>query len=426
MNSRRLILTIEFLTMQLNHWVLFLPAMTLMGLMAGLTGSTEPDWSMWALVGLLPFLCFLIRRRQRRFAGFCGLHLVLLALALLIPTADIFSRILCIFYTAYCLISSFSIRLKEGEAPSATSAFSPALMVAAAAASFLLNHFQGRPDWNRFYFFPLIGCLALYNIVCYLESYQEFLEQHRTTVGSLPAAEILRSGLPPVLGYSLLCALIMLLSVNLSWLEEIAVLIKSGLLALLRAFFSLFSPKEGSQSEYLQEQPVFPTVGETPLLPTAEEPFWLWKVLELVIAAAILLGLLYGIVRLLIFLAGYIRERFSDGFAGKKTTVEEASGDLREKCLPVRERKTRGKAFSGFLSPEIKIRKLYRKKLLACAPEPAEAAKLPFLTARDSEKQLKLHGMTAYYEKARYSAEKLTRQDVRGMQDACAGRSSDI
>ena len=92
----------------------------------------------------------------------------------------------------------------------------------------------------------------------------------------------------------------------------------------------------------------------------------------------------------------------------------------------MRERKTRGKAFSGFLSPEIKIRKLYRKKLLACAPEPAEAAKLPFLTARDSEKQLKLHGMTAYYEKARYSAEKLTRQDVRGMQDACAGRSSDI
>ena len=200
MNSRRLILTIEFLTMQLNHWVLFLPAMTLMGLMAGLTGSGKPDWSMWALVGLLPFLCFLIRRRQRRFAGFCGLHLVLLALALLIPTADICSRILCIFYTAYCLISSFSIRLKEREAPSATSAFSPALMVAAAAASFLLNHFQGRPDWDRFYFFPLIGCLALYNIVCYLESYQEFLEQHRTTVGSLPAAEILRSGLPPVLG----------------------------------------------------------------------------------------------------------------------------------------------------------------------------------------------------------------------------------
>ncbi len=388
MNSRRLILTIEFLTMQLNHWVLFLPAMTLMGLMAGLTGSGKPDWSMWALVGLLPFLCFLIRRRQRRFAGFCGLHLVLLVLALLIPTADICSRILCIFYTAYCLISSFSIRLKEREAPSATSAFSPALMVAAAAASFLLNHFQGRPDWDRFYFFPLIGCLALYNIVCYLESYQEFLEQHRTTVGSLPAAEILRSGLPPVLGYSLLCALVMLLSV------------KRGMLALLRVFFSLFSPKEGSQSEYLQEQPVFPTVGETPLLPTAEEPFWLWKILELVIAAAILLGLLYGIVRLLIFLAGYIRERFSDDFAGK--------------------------AFSGFLSPEIKIRKLYRKKLLACAAEPAEAAKLPFLTARDSEKQLNLHGMAAYYEKARYSAEKPTRQDVRGMQDACAGRSSDV
>lgn len=65
MNSRRLILTIEFLTMQLNHWVLFLPAMTLMGLMAGLTGSGKPDWSMWALVGLLPFLCFLIRRRQK-------------------------------------------------------------------------------------------------------------------------------------------------------------------------------------------------------------------------------------------------------------------------------------------------------------------------------------------------------------------------
>lgn len=427
MNREKLTLTTEFLTIQLNHWTLFLPAMTVMGLAAGLTGSRGPDWGMWALAGLLPFLCFLIRSRRWKFVVFCGAHLALLALSLLIPAADILSRILCILYAAYCLIQSFAVRLKE-DVPSAAEAFSPAAVVSVAAASFLLNHFQGIREWERFYFFPLIGCLTLYNVVSYLERYQEFLERHKTTAGTLPAAEMLRSGLPPVLGYTLFGAAVMLLGVNLTWLEELAVLFKKGLFALLRAFFSLFFPKEGGQTEAVQEQPVLPTVGETPPLPTAERPFWLWRVLETVVAIVILCGLLYAIARLLIFLVKYIRERFSESLVRRKADEDEACADHREKCLPERERKTRGKALPGFLSPEARIRRLYKKKLLTCSAELSGSGRLPFLTARDCEEKLKLNGMAAYYERARYSEEKLTRQDVRGMQDACAGRfeSSEI
>lgn len=425
MNRQKLILITEFLTVQLNHWVLFLPAITVMGLAAGLTGSTGPDWGMWALAGLLSFLCFLIRGRQRGFAGFCAAHFVLLALALLIPAADICSRILCTLYTVYCLIRSFLIRFKESGGSSVTSAFSPAAVVAVAAASFLLQHFQGSADWDCFYFFPLIGCLALYNVVSYLDRYQEFLEQNKTTAGTLPAAEMLRSGLPPVLIYTLFCAAVMFLGANLSWLEEFAALVRKCLFALLRAFFSLFSAEEGGQAEYVQEQPVLPTVGEIPPLPAEEKPFWLWSVLEAVIAIVILCGILYGTVRLIIFLVRFIREKFSGGFGGKRTREPEICADLRERCLPEQSKASRAGAFSGFLSPEARIRRLYRKKLLSCAEELAgKGRRISLLTARESEKMLGLNGMADYYERARYSAERLTRQDVKGMQDACVGREA--
>ena len=72
-------------------------------------------------------------------------------------------------------------------------------------------------------------------------------------------------------------------------------------------------------------------------------------------------------------------------------------------------------------SPTERIRRIYKKKLLASAylMSEAEREKLGIRTAKEWEKFLKTNGMATIYEDARYSGHVLSSEDVKRMKEAC-------
>lgn len=414
MKQGRIEIITEFLVEQMNHWMLFPLAITVMGLASEHTGCTKPDFTMWILTGFLPFLFFLARTNLQHFAAFLGAHIAICVLTLVIPSADICSRVLCILFTSIYFVYSFYLRLK-GRSPYALP-FHPAAAAGLSAAAVILLHYQGLKAWDKYSVFLLIGVFALYFVIYYLKHYLEFLAVNQGSTGYLPAGEMFRSGLGLVLGYTLISTIVMVLSINVVWLEKLTAALKKALFALLRAFFSLFDASEGHQE--ITSPGASPIMlGDAAPLPADEESFWLWKVLEILLTAAIACLLLYGCIRLLITLVRFIRERFAPGLGRKIKEETEHNPDIREKCEVIKKSKNGGRISFGFLSPRARIRKIYKNKLLSS--DDLSRSNPGLLTARESERRLQAKGMADIYERARYSYGKVTAEDVRGMKDAC-------
>lgn len=419
MQENRLDLTTEYLAELINHWMLFPPVMLIMHF----SGAKRPDLLMWALSGLFPLLFTLIRIRQKKFLTFLGSHLAVTFLSLVIPTAGKAGRLLCIFCAVYYMVSSCAASLKQKA--SSPEPLPSVLAVAVSALAFLLHYYQGDiRGWEKYYMVNLIGCLALCNIVQYLQRYLDFISLNRSSAGQFPAREILRSGLGLVLGYTLLGSILMLLGTNAVWLERLAGVIKGGLLAILRAFFSLFRSR-GEQNA-APEQAASPPEAQMPLLPEAGEPSWFWKLLEIAVGVVLTCLFVCGVIIGVISLVRWIREHFLSGLFPRRKTAEDDVQDIRERCiLPERERHPSGGFFLPFLSPSARIRRLYKKTVLLHSAEASkERSILPSLTARESEKMTGLTGMAEIYEQARYSERKLTGEDVRRMKAACSGQKA--
>ncbi|MCM1027136.1 MAG: hypothetical protein NC432_11920 [Roseburia sp.] len=419
MKKKGIDLITEFLAEQMNHWILF-PVFLLI---QNFTRSERPDLLMWVLAGLFPFLFFLIRSRIKNFFLFLGAHLAVAALSLLVPAAGSVSRLLCILCAVGYLIRSCAVSLKHQELYN-TEPLSPVLAAAVYVLAFLLHTYQGEiAGWEIYYLAALIGFFALYNIVQYLQHFMDFLFVNKSSAGNLPEQEMLRSGLGLVLGYTVLGSAVMFLGTNAVWLDRLAGLIKRGLFALLRAFFSLFQAEEGA-SEYIPDQAAPPSTGEMPFLPEAKEVFWLWRVLEAVAVIAVVCLLVYAAIRSLIRLIQWIRRHFRSGLFEARRIAEGESVDVREKWVPSGQRRVPGNRSLPALSPAARIRRLYRKTMLSHTPAEADNRKrLVFLTAREGEERTGLQGMAEVYELARYSGRKPTGEDVRRMKDACSPKT---
>jgi len=145
-----------------------------------------------------------------------------------------------------------------------------------------------------------------------------------------------------------------------------------------------------------------------------EEPFWLWELLDKIFMAAFFCFLLVMAVWGLIRLIRFLQERF-----GRKLKKPEAGlaglGDIREKCEIIRKKSER-KAFFSFLTPRERVRRIYKKRVLEDKElliGEDDCRRLNTFTAGECGRLLGAGRMTGIYEKARYSEEKCTAEDVR-------------
>lgn len=418
MNIGRIRFINEILTEQMNHWLLYPLALIVAGASRKLTGEGEPALLMWTLCSLFPLAFFLIRCAVKKLIPFTILHLAVAALSLLIPVPFPIGRVVCIACALGYLISSHILRLKYD------ALFSEAIHlpvgVGIGAFSIFFIHYVEIRNWENCYIFSLIGGIVLYFITYYIERYLNFLSMNESSAGYLPAAEMFRSGLGLVILYTLVGAVILTLSSQFEWLAGILQPLKNLLIRFLRFLFSGHAmTEEEAEIPLVEEQPEN-NMGEMNL-PEAGEPFWLWKVLEYVFIVALICAicaaaavLLIKLVKLIIQYLNLHRERIGN-------IETEDAWDLREKCGLERNKEKKRQSLFSALSPRERIRKLYKKKLLASASglSETERNRMGIYTAREWEDILKAEGMAQLYGLARYSRREITGAEVKKMKEVC-------
>ncbi len=420
MKVRTLERAAEYLTQQMNHWVFFPLFVTVQGVALSFTGASSPDVLLFALCGVFPLAFFLLREYAERLWLCLFLHILLAASSLLLPASDPVERALAACFGAGYLIHSLVLRFREAGDHAAP--IPPAAALGVALPAVLLEHYQGPEDWDFYYTAGLVWVFALSFLISFIRHYLSFVAMNEKSSGCLPAQDMFRSGFGMAAGYTLSASLIVLLGSDLGWLSFLWGHLKRWLLAVLRFLFSLLpqgSEQEGPQAgQALTPEPA-PDMGV--LEPS--QPFFLWRVLEYIAAAAVFLGLFFALGKGIFLLARFLKERFQNRRAGLLQAVGEENEDVREKCgTSSRDPRTgAGKPFF-LLSPVERVRRLYRKKVEASSevltggkPGPG----LSLLTARECGEKLEAGEMADVYELARYSGQEITKEQLRRMRSAC-------
>lgn len=456
----------ELLVTQVNSLILYPLTMTLVTLFGGLFAPVRPSLTVWLLCGMLPLLFYWARLRLNRILPFLAVHLAvpggLFALMLVhdkLPGGLIQSWNNPINCAASLLtvtgFAVYSLKLRLYEQVLASSMLPMPLAVGLAAVALYLQHYMKFQEWDSYYKLALILVLGLYFLQYYVKEYLNFLVVNASSTGVLPEKEIFHSGLLFALAYTLLGMLILVGTSQFAWLKAILKVIRQALYTLLRFLSDLFPRGESSTPELIVTEY---SGGGGYELPEPGEPALIWQILEAVAFIAVLLGVLFLLFKALVKLWAYVKNVMRRGI---KTRTEDFSGvqDVREKCeAPKRQKRAaQERHFFGFLTPGERIRRIYKKKAASYKPlpigdevagkEPGKQAsrssyrpeRVGFYTARELEQEMEhntARGMeqmadhdtvqknpaasfAVIYEKARYSEETCTIQDVKRMKELC-------
>ena len=417
MNIKKLELLHEIITEQMNHWLLYPVALTVMGSAEKYMGHPGPNAVLWALCGIFPFLFFLIRDRIKRFLPFLLLHLAAAAPAFLLAPFKSAEFFLCVACGVCYLIHSFMIGMKS-DRPYAEP-LHPVISLMVSALSVLLLHYQGKRDWDAYFVIVLAVVLGLYALTLYIRQYLEFLTVNESSAGYLPVSEMFRSGFGLVTGYAILGVVLLILAGNIGNYDGLWEAVKRWVRNILSKLAPLFRIPNPEQ-ETLTEAEMLPSE----FLPTEAGSSGLhlfWKILEIVGLVVLLAAMAYYLIRGIIFMVRFLREHFARLFARKRSIREGLDVvDIREKCGTSLKEPVKRRKFTELLSIEQRIRRLYKNRILASVQTltKGDVQALRFLTPRECGKRLEEEQMAAIYERTRYSNLEATQETLREMRNA--------
>lgn len=406
MKNERLLMVKDFVITQMNYWVLFPVAATILGVI----GLDKPAMWLWALCGLLSFAFFLCRRYTNSFWLFILVHFAGIAMVLLLPGSDIVQKILLLAAVVVEVVYSFYLRLATEERTD--SPLHPAVAVGIAAVALWIQNSHGQQGWDVYYISGVIVYLAGYYIQYYIEQYLYFLVVNRSSNGNIPEKEILRSGMSMTIQYTVLGVLLLLATANIEWLAGIMEQVKRFVIWLLRFLFRNSSKEESTVVEEAVQQQTQENMQE--MFDGTAETSVFWVILEKVVMVAMGVGLVVLLIYLGWKLITFLIERFGQN-VGARTVDLDNGVDVREKC-EIEKRKERRKKLPIFRNPTERIRKIYQKQVLAGKKQligELSEKHLEYMTAKECGDGLNQKILTEIYEKARYSPEECTMEDVR-------------
>lgn len=402
----------ELLLTQLNYWAFFPLVVTCYVLIRnGVPDAAYPSFRWWAALSVVPFLLYFVRIRCKILLLFLILHCAPVLLAYWIPVEFVAYRVLFVAvmlgFTAYSFYLRFATdeRLDQG--------MNPIAAVCLAGGCVFLQHYLKFTQWDSLCINVLIVTLGLYFVSSWLSSYLNFLLVNKGSASHIPERAMFASGLRLSALYTLLGMAVLAATANFEWLRAVLGTVWEIIRSALAWVFSHFH-YEAEYEEGLQETQEAAETGEL-LLGEAEDPFWLWTVLEYLAYLALAVGLVWvlyiGIRRLIRF----IRANWGVQRRMLLADTDTAAGiDVHEKIETLRSAAT-GEERRGLfdrLSPRERIRRLYRKQA-------AGLENAAFVTARECGAALELPEMAQVYEAARYSLRECTAADVKRMKEAC-------
>ena len=404
MKKRAIEIGCDLLLFFKNHCAIVAIAMTL----TGVCRYDAPLFGVWMTLLGIPLYLYITRKKVQNFFLFFFVQLLPVAVACMI-SAPIGIKLIALCMTVFYVISSIKIRLAE--IPQEV-VFMPVVSIAIFGGTHIIEEFFLKNGWGHYYFFLTFLYVIAYFFYYFLERYLNFILVNKNSASNIPEAEIFRSGMKQTGVYVACGVAIMLLCVNVEWLSYIIRLVGRGLLAVIRFFVSFLiqdtvKPETTQQAQGNRgDMAGFLEKGEA-------HPFWIF--LEKVLMAAVFVGIIAAIIVGLVKGYQFLRKNFRK--IEKKHQEVQNGLDIRESCEIERGSGERSRWFS-FLNNTEKIRKMYRKRVLkskALIVGTSGNKELEYLTAKECCDKISADSLKEIYEKARYSNENITADDVRNI-----------
>jgi len=394
-----------------NHLVMICLGVTGMGL---LKQDKHFVW-LWSVLFGIPLFFYWVRIKVHKFFLFIPLHLMVPIGIFLLPI-PIVPKILMIFISVVYLLRSIQVRKKEqghGEG-----AMHPLLMVCLMGGMLLIETSFSQKGWEAIYLALAIIYAAGYYIYIFVEQYLNFLVVNESSAANIPEEELLKKGGSQLLAFVTGMVAFLVLGLNAKVLAAVFSGIGNGLLSLLWKVFGvilrLVFKGEGSTEEIVTEASMEMGMGDLGMLRKETGATLFWEVLEkpitIIVALFVAKFVLTYIVRGIKYYWKVIHK------APEKDVKKINSGiDIRETCAIDKTAKE-GKNWFLFLNNREKIRKIYRKRVSknkAAIIGDLQAEALEYMTAKECCDKFGAGQLEKMYEKARYSEEELTSDDVR-------------
>lgn len=402
MKKRAIEIGCDLLLFFKNHCAIVAIAMTL----TGVCRYDAPLFGVWMTLLGIPLYLYITRKKVQNFFLFFFVQLLPVAVACVV-SAPIGIKLIALCMTVFYVISSIKIRLAE--IPQEV-VFMPIVSIAIFGGAHIIEEFFLKNGWGYYYFFLTFLYVIAYFFYYFLERYLNFVLVNKNSASNIPEAEIFRSGMKQTGVYVACGVAIMLLCVNVEWLSYIIRLVGRGLLAVIRFFVSFLiqdtvKPETTQQAQGNRgDMAGFLEKGEA-------HPFWIF--LEKVLMAAVFVGIIAAIIVGLVKGYQFLRKNFRK--IEKKHQEVQNGLDIRESCEIERGSGERSRWFS-FLNNTEKIRKMYRKRVLKSKiliVGTSGNKELEYLTAKECCDKISADSLKEIYEKARYSNESITADDVR-------------
>lgn len=397
-------LTEEWLTIFMNHCFVIALSASLLGLFL----QRQISLLYWGGFIVVPFFLLAVRRYIRNFFLFYGLHLALPFAALLLPVPATVRVLSFIVILAYCIYSIF-IKIKSDDEKDIS--LPPIVVLPSLGALMLFDNWQQNGLESHYLFLALLY-VTLYFIYQFVTRYLYFMTINGISTANTMEQDIFTSGMKQTVLFTAIGIFILLLTCNFNWVSGMVSFLGNGLLKLLRAILTLFV---SGKQDTTQEQTPNKTESMLPeSMQAPGEPSIFAQILETCIVVLMYAVLITCILLLLRKIYRFLRAHF---FSGRRADTGDmlSKRDVREKCTVERVLGHR-KRHSLFLSNREKIRKLYRSRIwkqkwfLIGDENPR---KLEYLTATECCDKLSDNALKYVYEKARYSSEKITGEDVK-------------
>lgn len=405
-----------------------------------------------------PLLFYLFRRAVNCLPLFLLLHIAVVAalfwLGGFCPTPLLWRISFTAVGVIYAVVS-LRIRLtkkEDGEGENAAG-----FMGVAAVAAFFTCSYLGSEAGGARILWLVLAWLAGHWARSYLANFLGYMQMSQKAAGAMPEKRIFQGGIISVAVYGGFSLVVLTLCSRAALLDKLSVLVKRAGLFLLRVFvnfIALFGSETGQEAE---EMPMQESLGaQMMMLPEAEEAPWWMELLDKIVITALSVVAIAAFIMLIVMLIRLLIQNFYGRKREKREIRQEGYVEEEERLERKRSRpEQKIPAIGG--TPGQRVRRIFKKtvqqimKEEAAAPKGSGAANsrllLDMSEIRKMEAEEKegkktgagigaMHAKTArelaalcaerkgssgeawedlcaLYEKARYTQETVTREDVK-------------
>ncbi len=362
----------------------------------------------------IPLFYYLVRCKVHRFWLFMLLHILPPAMLIIGYREQTVYAVVFAIAALLQAFSSLNIRIKfvtdQEQFDYGYTALSPAGMVGIG----LLLYFISRAD---VLIYPVLFYIVVYFLYIYLRHFLHYMDLNKIITGNIPEKSIFAINFSFVGGFTAVSALFMIFFSDIAFFSSALRSFMQWLGYLIRFLLS----RSAAESPEIKEEELPLPSAEDMLTEASSTPFWA-EVLEIMMTVIVVVFLLALAAAAIYLLIKLIQRVFGNGSTERGADDEETKKDIVEKL----KRNKSGKDPAGLsvliLSPEEKIRKIFRKVLQKqdkTAPPPQEEkGLLRYGTARECLALLHAgsddaKSLAQIYEKARYGFVPCTASDVR-------------